>query len=124
MKDWNKIKQAKLKRRHRRVRKKVHGTAGRPRLVVSRSLKHVRAQIVDDDARQTLVQVSSTAKGLMDPQGDGSLKMRRSAAVGTEVARLAVEAGIQQVAFDRSGRLYHGRVKALAEAARKGGLQF
>jgi len=124
MKDWNRVKQANLKRRHRRVRKKVRGTAGRPRLVVSRSLMHVRAQIVDDDARQTLVQVSSTAKGLKDPRGEGSLKMRRSAAVGNEVARLAKEAGIVQVTFDRGGRLYHGRVKAVAEAARKGGLQF
>ena len=124
MKNRNQVKAAGLKRRHRRVRKKVHGTEARPRLVVNRTLKHVRAQIVDDDAGRTLVQVSSTVKTLLDPPGDGSVKMRRCEAVGSELAKLATEKGIKQVAFDRGGRLYHGRVKAVAEAARKGGLEF
>lgn len=117
-------KRESLKRRHRRIRKKVRGTEERPRLVVYRSLRHVRAQIVNDDAGMTLVQVSSTAKSLADPPGEGSVKMRRSEAVGVEIAKLAVEKGIKRVAFDRGGRLYHGRVKAVAEAARKGGLEF
>jgi len=123
MKDKHSIKNAKLKRRHLRVRNKVSGTAERPRLTVTRSLKHVNAQIVDDDAGRTLDQVSSTSKAFRGA-GEGSAKMNRSEAVGSEVARLALEKGIKTVSFDRGGRLYHGRIKALAEAARKGGLEF
>jgi large subunit ribosomal protein L18 len=92
--------------------------------VVSRSLNHVRAQIVDDENGKTILQVSSTWKELPSAEGEGSIKMRRSIAVGAEVARRAAEKGIQRVAFDRGGRLYHGRVRAVAEAARKGGLEF
>ena len=124
MKDKTQKKQEDLVRRHRRVRKKLRGSAARPRLTVARSLMHVRAVIVDDDAGHTLVQVSSTARSLAEPAGEGSLKMRRSVAVGAEVARMAREKGITKVAFDRGGRLYHGRVKAVADAARKGGLEF
>jgi large subunit ribosomal protein L18 len=124
MRDTNKIKAEGLKRRQLRMRRKLRGTEERPRLVVSRSLKHVRAQIVNDDRGKTLVSVSSTGKDLANPPGEGSLKMRRSEAVGREIARLAQENGITKVAFDRAGRLYHGRVKAVAEAARKGGLEF
>ena len=78
MKDTQKMKNEGLKRRHRRVRKKIHGTGTRPRLVVYRSLKHVRAQLVDDEAGKTLAQVSSTGKAMANPSGDGSLKMRAS----------------------------------------------
>jgi len=124
MSETNRTKRESLKRRHRRIRKKVRGTDERPRLVVYRSLRHVQAQIVNDDAGQTLAQVSSTAKALLDPPGEGSVKMRRSEAVGVEIAKLAAEKGIKRVAFDRGGRLYHGRVKAVADAARKGGLEF
>jgi len=124
MKDKTQKKLEDLGRRHRRVRKKLHGSTERPRLTVARSLMHVRAVIVDDDTGRTLVQVSSTARNLATPEGEGSLKMRRSVAVGTEVARRAREQGITKVAFDRGGRLYHGRVKAVADAARKGGLDF
>lgn len=124
MKDKCQKKQEGLERRHRRVRKKLRGNAERPRLTVVRSLMHVRAVIVDDDGGRTLAQVSSTARGMEAPAGEGSLKMRRSAAVGTEIARVAREKGITKVAFDRGGRLYHGRVKAVADAARKGGLDF
>ena len=124
MKDKAQKKQEDLKRRHRRVRRKLSGTPERPRLTVSRSLMHVRAVIVDDATGRTLVQVSSTAATLAKPDGEGSLKMRRSLAVGAEVARAAREKGITKVAFDRGGRLYHGRVKAVADAARKGGLDF
>src|SRR5262245_52456779 len=124
MKDKCEKKQEGLERRHRRVRRKLRGTAERPRLAVTRSLMHVRALIVDDEQGKTLVQVSSTARSLASAAGEGSLKMRRCAAVGTEIARMAREKGITKVAFDRGGRLYHGRVKAVADAARKGGLDF
>lgn len=122
MKHKNRIR-ANLKRRHRRVRKTINGDAERPRLVVHRSLKHIRAQIVNDDSGQTIVQLSSTSKRFQPGEGEGSIKMKRSVAIGTELAKLALEKGIRQVAFDRGGRLYHGRVKAVADAARKGGLE-
>jgi large subunit ribosomal protein L18 len=124
MKDKNKIKLENLDKRHRRVRKKIRGDADRPRLVVFRSLNHMVAEIVDDVSQKTLIQVSSTSKALATAGGEGSAKMRRSSAVGGEIAKKAIEAGIKTVTFDRGGRLYHGRIKALAEAARKGGLQF
>jgi large subunit ribosomal protein L18 len=124
MNDKNRHKKEGLEKRHRRVRKKLRGDGERPRLVVYRSLKHVVAEIVDDVSQKTLVQVSSTSKELRDAAGEGSAKMRRSLAVGNAIAKRALEAGIKQVAFDRGGRLYHGRIKALADAARKGGLQF
>jgi large subunit ribosomal protein L18 len=124
MRDKQTIKNEGLERRHRRIRRKLRGTTERPRLTVFRSLNHVRAVIVDDDTGRTLVQVSSTARDLDSAGGEGSMKMRRSLAVGTEIARRAREKGISKVAFDRGGRLYHGRVKALADAARKGGLEF
>lgn len=124
MKNKQQIKREGLKRRHRRVTRKVRGTAARPRLNVRRTLKHVVATIVDDELRQTIAQVSSTSRKLALPSDASSLKMGRSQAVGMEIARLAKEKGITTVAFDRGGRLYHGRVKAVAEAARKGGLEF
>ena len=124
MKNRNRVKQEQLKRRHRRVRKKIRGTAERPRLNVRRSLKHVTAILVDDDAQRTLVHVSSTSRSLELPSDASSVKMGRSQAVGAAVARLAKEKGIRTVAFDRGGRLYHGRVKEVADAARKGGLEF
>ena len=124
MKDRTQRKHAGLAKRHRRIRTKLSGTAERPRLTVHRSLLHIRAVVVDDVSGRTLVQVSSTAKSLASAPGEGSAKMRRSEAVGAEVARRAREMGITKVAFDRGGRLYHGRVKAVADAARKGGLVF
>jgi large subunit ribosomal protein L18 len=124
MKDMNRKKNEGLEYRHRRIRKKLRGTAERPRLVVCRSLNHMVAQIVDDDAGRTLVSVTSTAKALKVTAGEGSVKMRRSELVGGEIAKLARERGITKVAFDRGGRQYHGRVKAVADAARKGGLEF
>lgn len=104
-------------RRHLRVRKKVAGTESRPRLVVFRSLKHIYAQIVDDSVGRTLMTVSDLAVG------DGK-KMDRSVAVGRMIAAKAKDAGITQVVFDRAGYKYHGRVKAVADAAREGGLEF
>jgi large subunit ribosomal protein L18 len=106
-------------RRHRRVRKKVTGTAERPRLVVFRSNRGIFAQLVDDDAGRTL----ASASWLEDRATKGS-KSERSAQVGTALAKKAKDAGIEQVVFDRAGYLFHGRVKAFADAAREGGLRF
>ena len=104
-------------RRHLRVRKKVSGTAGRPRLVVYRSLKHIYAQLVDDSGAKTLMTVSD----LKIEQGK---KAERSTAVGKALAAAAKKAGITRVVFDRAGYKFHGRVKAVADGAREGGLEF
>ncbi len=104
-------------RRHRRVRKKVGGSAARPRLAVFRSNRHIYAQLVDDTAGRTLAAASDA-----EVQG-GENKTARAAEVGKLLARRAKEAGIERAVFDRGGRLYHGRVRALAEGAREEGLQ-
>jgi large subunit ribosomal protein L18 len=111
-----KTREAKRTRRHLRVRKSVQGTLERPRLVVFRSLKHIYAQLVDDVARRTLLTVS-------DSKLEGR-KIEKSAEVGRLVAGRAKEAGITRVVFDRAGYQYHGRVKAVADGAREGGLEF
>jgi large subunit ribosomal protein L18 len=103
-------------RRHRRVRKKVRGTAERPRLAVFRSNRHIYAQLVDDGSARTLVAVSDA--GITE--GDKSARAKR---VGQMLSEQARAAGVERVVFDRGGRLYHGRVKALADAAREGGLE-
>ncbi len=108
-------------RRHRRVRKKVGGTADRPRLAVYRSLRHVYAQVVDDDEGRTLVGVSDLSDGLSKEKPG---KVGVSFAVGKLVASKAQERGIKRVVFDRAGYPYHGRVRAVAEGARDGGLEF
>jgi large subunit ribosomal protein L18 len=108
-------------RRHLRVRRKVNGTAARPRLVVFRSLKHIYGQLVDDDRGVALMGVSDTSEGIKI-EGDG--KIGRAHAVGVLLAEKAKAAGITAVVFDRAGYQYHGRVKAVAEGARKGGLEF
>jgi large subunit ribosomal protein L18 len=110
-------------RRHRRVRQKVGGTAARPRLSVFRSLNHIYAQVIDDSQGHTLVCASSLDTEIRGDSKDKS-KTGRAGLVGDLLARRAVEKGISQVSFDRGGFKYHGRVKALAEAARKGGLKF
>jgi large subunit ribosomal protein L18 len=107
-------------RRHRRVRGKVAGTAERPRLVVFRSNKGVTAQVVDDASGKTIAGASWV--GLK--KGFKGTKTEQAAEVGKLVAAAATKAGIQTVVFDRGGYLYHGRVKALADGAREGGLQF
>jgi large subunit ribosomal protein L18 len=104
-------------RRHLRVRKKVAGTAERPRLVIFRSLKHITAQIVDDVARKTLMTVTST-------DIESGKKTEKSLEVGKRIAARAKDAGITRVVFDRAGYKYHGRVKAVADGAREGGLEF
>ncbi len=106
-------------RRHLRVRKRVRGTAARPRLVVFRSSKHIYAQVVDDDRGVTLVGASDRTEGIAV---DGNGKTAKSFALGRLIAAKAKEKGIAQVVFDRGGYQYHGRVKAVAEGARKGGL--
>ena len=108
-------------RRHLRVRKKVHGSALRPRLVVSRSTRHIYVQVVDDAAARTLVSASTLDDGIRGCAGD---KKAMAAAVGKLVAERAKAAGIDKVVFDRGGHRYHGRVAALADAAREGGLEF
>ena len=121
--DKLKAKQAKLERRQRRVRGKVSGTAARPRLRVTRTNTNIYAQVIDDVAGTTLLSASS-----VDPEVRAGLKsgatVDAAKAVGEAVGRRAVEAGITEVVFDRGGRLYHGRVKALADGARSAGLEF
>ena len=112
-------------RRHLRVRKRVHGTARRPRLCVFRSAKHIYGQIIDDDAGVTLAAASDLgATGAQPSEDDGTDKKARASAVGRQLAEAAQSAGINAVVFDRGGYKYHGRVRALAEAARAAGLAF
>jgi large subunit ribosomal protein L18 len=111
------------KRRHERVRKKISGTGERPRLAVFRSLTHIYAQVVDDLKGHTLVQASTLDTEVAEG-GDGKKKSEQAGLVGQLVAKRAKEKGISQVTFDRGGFKYHGRVKALADGARKGGLKF
>jgi len=107
-------------RRHLRVRKRVRGTAERPRLVVFRSLKHIYGRLVDDDRGITLFGVSDTTEGIA---AEGQGKVARARAVGQLLAARAKSQGITRVVFDRAGYKYHGRVQAVAEGARKGGLE-
>ncbi len=108
-------------RRRRGLRKRIFGTPDRPRLSIYRSLKYVYAQVIDDVAGRTLAAASSR-----DPEfkGQSTRDCAAAATVGTLLAERAIKAGVSRVQFDRSGLRYHGRVKAMAEAARKGGLQF
>ena len=108
-------------RRRRRIRKKVKGTAERPRLSVFRSNRHIYAQVIDDQGGRTLVAASTLEKGL---DLAGKKKSEQAQMVGRLIAERAKQAGVEAVVFDRGGNLYHGRVKALAEAAREGGLKF
>jgi large subunit ribosomal protein L18 len=110
-------------RRHRRVRRVVRGTTERPRLCVFKSLRHIYAQIVNDDLGRTLVAASTLSKDLPRP-GDRMKRTEAAKAVGTLVAERALAAQIQTVVFDRGGYPFHGRVKALAAAARDRGLRF
>jgi large subunit ribosomal protein L18 len=107
-------------RRHSRVRKQVRGTAERPRLAVFRSNKHISAQVIDDRAGVTLASASTLEADLRD----GSSNKDAAVQVGARVAERAKDAGVERVVFDRGGFLYHGRVAAVAEAAREAGLEF
>ncbi len=108
-------------RRHFRLRKKVVGTAARPRLVVTRSARHILAQLVDDATGRTLASASTLEADARSAAGDKSAKARQ---VGERVAERAKAAGIDAVVFDRGGDAYHGRIAALADGARSGGLEF
>lgn len=110
-------------KKHLRVRKKVYGTAERPRLCVFRSEKHIYAQVINDDLGTTLAAASSIDKELKETLALGSNK-EAAKAVGSLIAKKAIEKGVKEVVFDRGGYIYHGRVKELAEAARESGLDF
>ncbi|MBQ0012138.1 MAG: 50S ribosomal protein L18 [Clostridiales bacterium] len=120
----NKIdKNAIRRRKHVRVRNKISGTPTRPRLCVFRSNKHISAQIIDDEAGKTLVSASTLDKEVKASIANGSNK-DAAAAVGKKIAERALAANIEEVVFDRGGYIFHGRVAALAEAAREAGLKF
>jgi large subunit ribosomal protein L18 len=116
-----KIRRQSRVRRHYRVRKKIHGTAARPRLAVFRSNKHFTAQVIDDVAGRTIAAASTVEAEL---RGSGTGNVEAAKAVGRLVAERAKAAGVTEVVFDRGGFLYHGRVAAAAEAAREAGLEF
>ncbi|MHB8171515.1 MAG: 50S ribosomal protein L18 [Thermincolia bacterium] len=110
-------------KKHLRVRKNISGTAERPRLSVYRSLNHIYAQVINDVDGVTIAAASSLEPGLKDKLANGS-NTEAAKAVGSLVAQKAKDKGVSKVVFDRGGNIYHGRVKALAEAAREGGLEF
>ncbi|MBM3335045.1 50S ribosomal protein L18 [Candidatus Sumerlaeota bacterium] len=114
-----------LKRRHLRVRSKISGTAEQPRLSVHKSSRHLYAQLTDDDAHKTLIQLTTNRKAIREGSQKKSYRNVESAKrLGKEIGELAVKAGIRKVVFDRGGYPYHGIVKALADAAREAGLEF
>jgi large subunit ribosomal protein L18 len=121
-----KIEKKEIRNRiHRRIRRKLSGTAERPRLAVFRSVAHIYAQVIDDAGGQTLVSASSVDKAAVDKTGKAKGgNVAAAKAIGKLVAERAKEKGIKSVVFDRGGYQYHGRVKALADAAREAGLEF
>ena len=124
MADKNKLKALRLERRQFRTRKKLFGSPERPRLSVFRSDKHIYAQLIDDFEGKTLAAVSSTIADVRGSDLKNGGNIAAAQKVGAAIAAKAKSIGITKVAFDRGGRQYHGRIKALAEAARKGGLNF
>ena len=120
MSDMSKQKREARIRRHRRVRKKVRGSAERPRLAVFRSNRHISAQVIDDRTGRTLASASTTEADFRE--GSGTAATAKS--VGERVAERAKAAGVESVVFDRGGFAYHGRIAALADGAREGGLEF
>jgi large subunit ribosomal protein L18 len=117
----SKVRRTSRARRHLRVRKKVSGTTMRPRMVVTRSSRHITVQVVDDTVGHTLVSASTLDEGIRGADGD---KKAKAAQVGKLVAERATKAGIAKVVFDRGGNRYTGRIAALADAAREAGLEF
>jgi large subunit ribosomal protein L18 len=109
------------RKRHTRIRLRMAGTEGRPRLAVFRSLNHIYAQVIDDSSGRTLAAASTLDKDLA---GSKATKSEEAAAVGRRIAERAKTAGVEQVVFDRAGFRYHGRIKSLADAAREAGLEF
>lgn len=120
-KDISTVRRIARNKRHFRIRKKISGTAQRPRLVVSRSSRHIVAQVIDDTVGHTMASASTLETDVRGLTGD---KKTKATKVGELVAARAKDAGIGQVVFDRGGHAYHGRVAALADAARDGGLEF
>jgi large subunit ribosomal protein L18 len=123
MSDKNLVKAAKRTRIKLRIRKRVHGTAEKPRLSVYRSLNHIYAQLVDDQAGHTLLSISSLSEHVQKSKKEAG-KIPTGKLVGMELAKAAKAKGIEAIVFDRNGYQYHGRVKAVAEGAREGGLKF
>lgn len=119
----SKVKMDKRHKRKIRIRKRISGTAGKPRLAVFRSLNNIYAQVIDDAAGKTLVAASTLSKEIENEVKSAESKVAKSKIVGTLLAKKALENSISTVVFDRSGYLYHGRVKAVAEGAREGGLK-
>lgn len=113
-------KTAARRRRHARVRKRIVGTANRPRLIVNRSARHIFAQVIDDEAGVTLVSASTMEPDLRALEAEKTEKARK---VGEIIAQRAEDAGVTQVVFDRAGHKYHGRIAAVADGAREGGLK-
>ena len=124
MADKNKLKQVRLQRRKWSIRSRLIGTAERPRLSVFRSDKHIYAQIIDDHTGQTLAAASSANTDVRGAELKNGGNVAAAKKVGSIIATRAKEKGIAAVCFDRGGRMYHGRIKALADAAREGGLKF
>lgn len=116
-------KQASLRRRHTRVRGKVSGTAERPRLCITRSNSNMYAQVIDDTVGKTLV-AAGTLGAEFKATGKSGANIEGAAALGEIIGKKALEAGITEIVFDRGGNLYHGRIKAVADAAREAGLKF
>lgn len=124
MADKNSVKRQARLRRKRHIRKKIAGSAEKPRLVVFRSLKHIYAQIVDDDAGNTIASVGTPAKSAAEFLSDAKNRTGAAFNTGLKIGELAKEKGVERIVFDRNGYFYHGRVKALADGARKAGLSF
>ena len=121
----NKASRAEIReKKHRRLRHHLNGTATTPRLAVFRSNKHMYAQIIDDTVGKTLVSASTTLQKDVKAQLENTDDVAAAAYLGTVIGKKAVEAGIEEVVFDRGGYIYHGKVKALADAAREAGLKF
>ena len=120
----NDIKKKRRLRRKLSVRKVISGTADKPRMTVTKSLKHIYAQIIDDEAGKTLAFASTLNKDVAEKVTPKTKKIEKSKLVGAAIAKAAVEKNIKKVAFDRNGYLYHGRIKALADSARENGLEF
>jgi large subunit ribosomal protein L18 len=118
-------RQAQRQRRHRRIRKKIWGTAERPRLVVYRSLQNTEGQLVNDDLGETILGLSTLDPDIREMESEGdNRKVEQAFAAGRRLAEQARDEGIEKVVFDRGGYQYHGRVQAFAEGAREGGLDF
>ena len=114
---------ARLRKKHH-IKKKVIGTPQRPRLVVYKSLKHIYAQLVDDTSQKTITGLSSLSNDLKDDVSKAKNRLEVAGIVGAQIAKKTLDLKFDSVVFDRNGYIYHGRVKAVAEAARKGGLKF